>query len=772
MNARSRLILVVGMVLYVITFHCIKPLLAENTTLNEPLHEDINSGGFKLDLSYESTKTKATASLVRVNNYEDTGRGSFFLKPHKTEEKSHSQYDIQSDHIAELPNSTQPEYWVSPILRTDVDIKITGLIARTTVTQSFTNPSEEWVDGVYVFPLPENAAVDHLTMQIGSRVIEGQILPKQQATKVYEHAKQSGRKATLLSQNRPNIFKNEVANIGPGETVDVTIEYQQAVHFENETFSLRFPSKITPRYLPPQYLDNLDIHTNEQGWALGTQSNNDRLTAEKTPDTYKHRFNLKAELKPGFPIASVDSEFHNIDNVIKSDDHYQITVVADNTDESGMMVLPNQDIVLTWRTMPNQVPNAAHFVERHNDAYYGMIMLTPPTQSISYSEDSIVKETLFIIDTSGSMEGASLEQAKQALLFAINQMSEHDTFNLVQFNSATQPLWRSPRSASPEHKRRASKFISSLRASGGTQVRPALEFALQTGDTKYEENCIRQVVFITDGAVGNEVELFSYIKQHLKQSRLFTVGIGAAPNSYFMTEAALSGRGTFTFIGSVDSVHDKMETLFTKLNQAAMTDLVLTNPDNQQLNSMRLDSSTEFYPKILPDLYKGEPIMISYKSTKPINALTLSGRLHNKNWIQHLSLNSASDSSGLNVLWARRKIAQLSRDKLLTQTSGHSVAALNQSILNTAMAHHLVSSMTSLVAVEKMPSNDLKNKANRSGSVSGNTQMASTRQGDLPRTTTSSKLLILIGLLCLLAGITGILFSYRFVGVSLAGIAG
>lgn len=661
---------------------------------------------FKIDVSYESE-----SAPVYVKDYSQVEQGSFFLE-----------------------REGQAGYQLSPLIDTKVDIKISGLIARAKVTQVFSNNTEHWVNGIYVFPLPENAAVDHLEMEIGERKIVGEIHPKQKAKAIYEQAKRQGKKASLLVQHRPNVFKNSVANIGPGESISVTIEYQQSVAYESGQFSLRFPTTITPRYAPP----SMDLA--EDGWALTQPSYAEKLienTAQLENETSipLNKVSIDIALDAGFSIENINSEFHPI-HIDEADDHQYKIRLQQN-------MIANQDFVLKWHVPKSYAPLAAHFVQPFTESnadeeHYGMIMLMPPVDT----NDQLVlpREVVFIIDTSGSMSGESMQQAKLALSMAIDDLADTDKFNLIEFDSTASRMWSNPKQASLDHKTDAKLYVGGLNADGGTEMLSALQLALGNQGSSDRES-IRQVIFITDGAVGNENQLLEYVTQNLASSRLFTVGIGSAPNSYFMTEAALMGKGTFTYVGSVDAVQQEMKALFSKLKKPLLSDLLIN-----------FSNDVEYYPSQLPDLYHGEPLMVSYKSQSKPAQLMVSGNLKNQYWQKGLNLSQGGEQTGLDVLWARRKIAQLQRNKVF----GHDHASMNSAIENVAMKHHLVSSMTSLVAVDVTPTALQIAKDAKAKSMQPKGAQA---VGSLPKTATNAQLQALIALLLMGIGLCTVIFT-------------
>ncbi|MBU2878906.1 marine proteobacterial sortase target protein [Aliiglaciecola lipolytica] len=709
MIKRLRFVIVLSLLFILGAVQYATPFFKDEST-DEP---STSQSRFKIDVSYESVD--GANSSVYVDDYQQVEQGSLFLQ-----------------------KQGEQGYLLSPLLDTRVDMNITGLIARAKVTQTFTNISDEWVNGIYVFPLPENAAVDHLEMRIGERRIVGQIHPKQKAKAIYEQAKREGKKASLLVQQRLNLFKNSVANIGPGESIKVTIEYQQAVAYENNTFSLRFPTTVTPRYLPKLNLDAGTQAVADSGWGMtppvykeNPPSNNQAQEPE-----LKHKVAINIALNTGFALQNIESKFHPIHQLEKKAGVYEISLQQN--------MIANQDFVLSWQPEANQSPKAAHFVQRTEEGIYGMVMLMPPdgdTETLN-----LPREVIFVIDTSGSMSGDSMPQAKQALIYAIQQLPESDTFNLVEFDSTARKMWATPKVANTNSKSAAVEYVANLSADGGTEMLSALQLALgqqsPSAAFKETESRIRQVIFITDGSVGNEASLFEYIQDNLQQSRLFTVGIGSAPNSFFMTEAARMGKGTFTYIGSTDSVQQQMQNLFTKLTHPLLTDLMMSFSQN-----------VEVYPRNLPDLYKGEPLMVSYRGAEAVDNLIVTGSLKNQHWQTALSLQNGGSETGLNVLWARRKIAQLGRDKML----GQDYDEMNKQIEQVAMAHHLVSEMTSLVAVDVTPTaqNTSKDAQLKSHLPKGLKRTL----GTLPQTATVAQLQWMLALLLMGVGLCMVIFT-------------
>ena len=606
------------------------------------------------------------------------------------------------------------EYEVAPTVETEVAIHVTGMIARTRVTQAFHNPGEKFVEGVYVFPLPENAAVDHLRMRIGERLIEGLIAEKEEARRTYEKAKREGRKAALVEQQRPNLFTNSVAHIGPKEMVRITIEYQQSLAYENGEYRLRFPLAVTPRYVPM-----MDKHgENEPDPSVLHADYGNPGGGPVNP------VDIAVVIDAGMPLANVRASYH--DAVVEKRDGARMLVYLVREQEQA-----DRDFELTWSLAPGAAPQAALFTQWVAGKEYALLMVVPPqpTADEKAAFERVPRETILIADTSGSMQGASMEQAKAALVHALGTLTERDRFNVVEFNSVTRPLWPDALPATADNVRTAKTWVRQLRANGGTEMLPALTFAL---DTRATPGYLRQVVFITDGAVDNEDALFRLITERLGASRLFTVGIGSAPNSHFMTKAAQFGRGTFTYIGDVREVQRKITALFAKLEAPVLQDVSITWPDG---------TGVETFPARVPDLYLGEPILITASARAFNGTVIVSGKRGSQPW--SAALTPTSDQTGVGALWAKAKIASL-MDEI---TRGADAATVRPAVVKVALEHHLVSAYTSLVAVDVTPAATTRMTT---ALVKASLPKGWGANGDtIPQTDTAATLQLLLGVLAL-----------------------
>ncbi|WP_300545599.1 marine proteobacterial sortase target protein [Maricaulis sp.] len=575
-------------------------------------------------------------------------------------------------------------YVPAPMVATDIELDISGPIVRATVTQRFENPSDAWVEGTYVFPLSAGSGVDRLRMQVGDRFIEGEIHERREARRIYERAREAGQRASLLEQDRPNMFTTSVANIGPGETVIVQIEYQDVARLDDGTFQVRVPLGLTPRYIP-QDSDVLPA-------ALGSPPDRRVPGAHRITPPIMHPdgepeeglrlpVTITADLRPGFELGRVASLYHA--TLIELGDPGRARVsLADGP------IPANRDFVLTWRPADESAPSAALFTQEHEGETYLLAQILPPA-ALGAGTPRRPRETIFVIDNSGSMAGTSMRQARDALIQALQRLAPEDRFNVIRFDNSMEMVFPAAVDASETNIGRALAFARGLDAGGGTNMLPAMQAAL-TDATPDDGSRIRQIVFLTDGAIGNESELFAAIHDGLGRSRLFPVGIGSAPNTYFMSRAARIGRGTFTHIGDVSEVSGKMAELFTTLERPVMTHLDALFPE---------DTLSEIWPAPLPDLYYGEPVLLTARLGSSEGVMMVEGRLSGETWRQQLSLAGTIPATGVATLWARNRIRALEE----TRFRGASQASIDAAVLETALDFHLVSRLTSLVAVDVTP---------------------------------------------------------------------
>ncbi|AWB67143.1 marine proteobacterial sortase target protein [Saccharobesus litoralis] len=630
-------------------------------------------------------------------------------------------------------NSQQPAqpplYWQAPTVQTQVNMTIQGVVSTTQLKQRFTNASDDWQHAVYVFPLPTDAAVSHLQITIGERVIVGEIKTKTAAKRTFEQAKRDGKKAALLSQHRPNLFTTKLANIAPHETIEVELVYFESVKFDSGEFSLTFPMTITPRYMPndehqqPTFQQHIIDPETESETASNTDNSPLPHMAFTLQAPAEQKIDLRVNLNAGARLSRFRSLNHSVMMTERAHGEYQLRL-----DDHQ----PDKDFTLVWRYENQDLPTVLNFNQHYDNKLYGLLMIMPDVTSDPSDETLQPRELTFVLDTSGSMAGDSLNQAKLAFKQALTSLTAQDKFQVIMFNSMAAQLFHQPVLANSKNKQQAWRHVASLKAEGGTNIADALDLALTPPSSRLplvheqaDSELLAQIVFLTDGSVGNEAELFQSIEHKIGNKRLFTVGLGSAPNRYFMKQAAELGRGSYHFIASSKHLPTELTKLFTKLRSPVLTDLEFTLAQSQ--------ASIDVTPNPIPDVYRGQPVVLNYvidssvadnsfidirasekNGVQPHDA-TLSGRYQQTDWQQylpdlinqstgHLATASAQTTKlpipALASVWAKKQVANLNQQMML----GGDREQLKHQITNLGLNYRLVTPFTSFVAVEQQVS--------------------------------------------------------------------
>lgn len=534
------------------------------------------------------------------------------------------------------------------VLDTEIQVQVSGVVARTQVRQRFRNATGEWVEGNYRYPLPAGSAVDELEVHVGSRVIVGQIQEREAARRRYHQARDTGVRAALVEQNRPNLFQTQLANIAPGEEVEVRIGFQQILLLEEGVNELRLPMAITPRFSPKEGREHQSPVASE-----GAQG----------------QLSLSLTLHYPGPLLELGSPGHDI-QVQDRGDRKEVTVGL-GAGAGG------KEFILRWRTATQQ-PEPLLFTETRAGQKYGLLVFFPPQQAMPRTTP---RELVLVIDTSGSMEGVSLEQAKAALALAIDSLAPRDCFNVIQFNDKAEMLFPRCMPATAWYRGQAENYVRYLAAGGGTMMAPALEAALASPKLS---GFLRQVVFVTDGAVSNEDEMFGIIAKRLGDARLFTVGIGPAPNGHFMDRAAALGRGSSVRVSELSELKQRMRVLFRRLEHPALTDIAIKAQDGTDL----LAGSAP-----VADLYLGEPVLATFRLPPDAGLISVTGISDGANWSRQI-LPASLSHPGVARLWGRHRISEMQSSLAL----GADREQVRRAVTAIALEVGLVSRYTSLVA--------------------------------------------------------------------------
>src|SRR5512146_1162177 len=569
-----------------------------------------------------------------------------------------------------------------PLKHTDVRAEISGAIGRVTVTQEFVNTSEDKIEAVYVFPLPQNAAVDDMTMQVGERTIKGVIKRREEARKVYEQAKQSGHVAALLDQERPNIFTQSVTNIVPGASVRITISYVEVLKYEEAHYEFMFPMVVGPRYIPGDV-----IGKRAGGWSPDTTKVPDasRITPPTTRPEVRagHDISVTVTLDAGVPIQNLRSLQHKVD--IVSTGASSSIVRLENQNE-----IPNRDFVLRYDVAGAQMEDAILTHRTGNGPGYFTLILQPPGR---FPESDVTpKEIVFVLDTSGSMSGFPIEKGKELVGKMLTHLYPKDMFNLITFSGETAILFPEPVYATPETLSQAQKFLDSRRGGGGTEMMKAIRAAVEPSDAREH---IRIVCFVTDGYVGNDMQIVGEIKKH-PNARVFSFGIGTSVNRFLLDKMAQTGRGEAEYVTLQQDASKAANRLFERMRSPLLTDISV------DWGGLAVG---ETYPARIPDVFAAKPVVVYGQYTKPGSAtITLHGRRAGAPYERQIEVNLPATEKRHDVLatlWAREKIDHLMAEDWSGMQSGEPQGDRKEQITQLGLQHRLMTQFTSFVAVEE-----------------------------------------------------------------------
>lgn len=557
-----------------------------------------------------------------------------------------------------------------PLEHTAVTATVDGYIGSVNVRQSFTNPFSTKIEAVYVFPLPEKAAVSEFVMIIGERRIRGILREKEEATAIYNEARRQGYQASLLLQQRPNVFQQKVANIEPGKAIDVDIRYFHTLPYVDGWYSFVFPTVVGPRFNPPGSAD--PIGALPRGAAAGGST---AVTYLDPSERSGHDISIKLRIDAGVGIEGLRATHDVVTNEVAEG----IVDVA-LADEA---VIPNRDFVLDFKVAGDTLrSNLMTYEDPETGQGYFSMMLYPPAAKGAL--DRRPMEMVFVLDCSGSMRGKPMKQAKAAILAALDNLKPNDTFQVIRFSSNASKLGDRPLLATRENIARARDYVRRLSGNGGTVmiegIRAALEFP-------HDPERLRFVTFLTDGFIGNEADIIEAVHHLVGDARIFSFGVGNSVNRFLMERMAKEGRGAVAYLGLEDSGKKIMDDFFERISHPAMTDLVV------DWGGMRVSS---VYPSSLPDLFVGRPVFVTGTYEGIPDSITVSG-LAGGETQQFVVSGRQQGDANLAKLWARLRIADFA-DKQTWQLDTY--GELAATIRDTALKYQLMSAYTAFVAVD------------------------------------------------------------------------
>ncbi len=561
-----------------------------------------------------------------------------------------------------------------PLQHTAVDAAIAGYIGTVQVKQRFANPFDTKIEAVYVFPLPEKAAVSEFLMVIGDRTIRGILREKEEAEAIYRHARNQGYQASLLVQRRPNVFEQKVANIEPGKGIDVDITYFHTLAYKDGWYSFVFPTVVGPRYNPLRHTDPIAPLPRGGRTAFPEAAGVEYLAPTERSG---HDIGITVRLDAAVDIEELKST-HEI--VVDEEESGSKTVRL-----AHATTLPNRDFVLDFRVAGETIrSNLLTYRDPETGDGYFTLMVIPPRDNTAIARRPM--EMVFVLDCSGSMSGRPLEQAKAAVATALARLEPRDTFQIVRFSDHASRFGPVPVPATGANLAAARRYLDALDSDGGTEMLRGIEAALGFPQSPSH---FRFVTFMTDGYIGNEADILAAVHRHLGAARIFSFGVGSSVNRYLMERMAKEGRGVAAYLGLQDSAEEVMGNFFERVSRPALTDVGV------DWGGMRVRDT---YPAALPDLFVGRPLVVAGRYDGEPTSPTLSGTAGDARRSLAVAANDGS-AAGPYVakVWARLNIADLT-DRQATAGDPH--GALRDAIRRVALRHQLVSNYTSFVAVD------------------------------------------------------------------------
>ncbi|MEW6496307.1 MAG: VIT domain-containing protein [Cyanobacteriota bacterium] len=579
---------------------------------------------------------------------------------------------------------------VFPLKHTKVQAKIAGNVSRVEVTQTFENPFTEPLEAVYVFPLPDEAAVDDMEIKIGDRIIKGNIKKREEAKQIYEQAKRQGRTAGLLEQERDNIFTQSLANIKPGEQIDVTIRYTDRLEFEGGDYEFVFPMVVGPRFIPGTPIDengDTDQVPDASRITPPVVGPNTRSALRSSASRSRHDIGVTVEIDAGIPVSNVRSTSHQI----RIEHEGQIVRVQ----LGGEDTIPNKDLILRYRVSGDKTQAT---VLTHSDERGGhfAIYLIP---ALEYSKDEIVpKDVVFLMDTSGSQMGDPLLKSQELMRRFINGLNPDDTFTIIDFSDTTQQLSAKPLPNIPQNRQKAIAYINQLQANGGTYLLPGIRAVLNFPAAPAGR--LRSIVLLTDGYIGNDNEVLAEVQRELKPgNRLYSFGVGSSPNRFLLNRIAEIGRGTSQIVRQDEPTEEVAEKFFRQINNPVLT--------NIQMSWEGTGEAPTIYPSVAPDLFAEQPLVLFGRKQDRttgklhITGVAAGGQPYEKTFnlvfeVEAGKIPTLQGNPAIAQLWGRARIKNL-----MNQMFDYEKKAQVEAVTQTALTYQLLSQYTAFVAVSE-----------------------------------------------------------------------
>ena len=588
-----------------------------------------------------------------------------------------------------------------PALKTDLNVDIEGDLAAVTVVQTFINPTQEPLHATYLFPMNKDAAVHGMQMEISDEIVEAKIKKIEKAKKIFKKAKKEGKTASLLTQHRPNMFTQKIANLIPGLPIKVTLKYAQTINKVDNEYQLVVPLVVGPRYQPlgsgkaPLVVDQNIAVGVKKVRSDSTYGQWEIESLPKYPSVFgpnaqfqvdRERVSIKVNIKAGIPITNVYSHTHELD-VSGTEKDKVVTLSEGRT-------IDNKDFVLNYRLTGKSTQASILTHRKEKDGYFSLL-IEPPTAP--QNQDITAREMIFVLDTSGSMSGEPMNASKVFMRHALKTLRPDDYFRIINFGSTSHEFTNSPIRATQNNLRRGQNHIDSLNANGGTEIAPAIVKAFSS---PLINRTLRIVVFLTDGYVSNESAVMQLINEKIKGARIYAFGVGTSVNRYLLSEMGRIGHGFARYIDPTEDSEEGAIKFARTLSSPLLTDISI---DWNKLNV------SEVTPEIIPDLFSGDSIRIQGKyEGSGLQTIRVNGKVQGREASLPLQVNLPQENfydastSAIPLVWARSKISDYMRQlNAKSNVSNKFSDELKFKVTTLGLDHSLATKWTSFVAVSR-----------------------------------------------------------------------
>jgi Ca-activated chloride channel family protein len=582
-------------------------------------------------------------------------------KPEKGDKCASPYFFVKSD---------DAEHDQLPLRSTETEVNIAGVIANVKIVQQYKNEGKKPIEAIYIFPASTRAAVHTLHMKIGERTIIAVVKERKQARQDYDNALKNGQSATLLEEQRPNVFQMNVGNIMPGDLIEVELQYAELLIPENGIYEFDYPTVVGPRYNSP---NNATASTDNNNWVANPYTRQ----GEKPLST----FNITCSIAAGMPINGIKSTSHEVDIAFSGPNAASIKLKGDNKYQG------NKDFILQYQLCGKQVETGVLLYPGKDENFFLAMIQPPATVTKAMIPD---REYIFIVDVSGSMSGFPLDISKKLLKDLIGNLRATDKFNVLLFAGGSDLYAQNSVPATAENLNKAVKFIDNQRGGGGTELLPALNRAL---NLPQDENMSRTFVIATDGYVAVEKEAFNLIRKSLSKANFFAFGIGSSVNRYIIEGMAKAGMGMPFVVTSQQEAEPTANRFREYIQSPVLTNIAV------KYNGFQ---AYDIEPLSLPDVFAQRPVVIfgKYRGT-PTGSIEITGQTGEcpyKEVIAVRNENCTEKNLALKYLWARERIRNIddfgSADGSNDEKDGES------QVTQLGLKYNLLTRFTSFIAVD------------------------------------------------------------------------